>query len=152
MRHAGVSNFSLAQWREAERAMRRPVVANQVQFSLVAPGPARDLVPYAAAMGRVVVAYSPLGQGLLAGGRRGREARAWAPAGDDGRAATGSTRCGPCSPSVAIAHGATPAQVALAWVISHPNTIAIPGARTIEQLEQNAAAADLELAATSWSG
>ena len=46
---------------------------------------------------------------------------------------------------VAEAHGATPAQVALAWVISHPNTLAIPGARTIEQLEENAAAADLEL-------
>ena len=40
---------------------------------------------------------------------------------------------------------ATPAQVALAWVIAHPNTIAIPGARTIEQLEENAAAADLVL-------
>jgi len=42
-------------------------------------------------------------------------------------------------------HGATPAQVALAWVIAHPNTAAIPGARTLEQLEQNAAAADLAL-------
>ena len=43
-------------------------------------------------------------------------------------------------------HGATPAQVALAWVIRHPNTIAIPGARTIHQLEENAAATDLVLA------
>jgi aryl-alcohol dehydrogenase-like predicted oxidoreductase len=46
---------------------------------------------------------------------------------------------------VADAHAATPAQVALAWVIRHPNTIAIPGARTIAQLEENAAAADLAL-------
>jgi aryl-alcohol dehydrogenase-like predicted oxidoreductase len=46
---------------------------------------------------------------------------------------------------IADAHGATPAQIALAWVIRHPNTIAIPGARTIEQLEENAAAADLAL-------
>jgi aryl-alcohol dehydrogenase-like predicted oxidoreductase len=47
---------------------------------------------------------------------------------------------------IADAHGATPAQVALAWVIRHPNTIAIPGARTVAQLEENAAAADVELA------
>ena len=47
---------------------------------------------------------------------------------------------------IAAAHDATPAQVALAWVIHHPNTVAIPGARTIAQLEENAAAAELELA------
>ena len=35
--------------------------------------------------------------------------------------------------------------MALAWVIRHPNTVAIPGARTVVQLEENAAAADLEL-------
>jgi aryl-alcohol dehydrogenase-like predicted oxidoreductase len=46
---------------------------------------------------------------------------------------------------VASAHGTTPAQVSLAWVLAHPNTVAIPGARTIQQLEDNAAAADLEL-------
>jgi len=48
---------------------------------------------------------------------------------------------------VAAAHGATPAQVALAWLVSHPGVMAIPGARTIEQLEENVAAADLELSA-----
>ena len=47
---------------------------------------------------------------------------------------------------IAAAHDAAPSQVALAWVLAHPNTIAIPGARTIEQLESNAAAADLVLA------
>ena len=46
---------------------------------------------------------------------------------------------------VAVAHGATPAQVALAWVLRRPNTVAIPGARTVAQLESNVAAADLDL-------
>ena len=46
---------------------------------------------------------------------------------------------------IARANGATPAQVALAWVIGHPNTIAIPGARTLDQLEENAEAASLVL-------
>ena len=45
----------------------------------------------------------------------------------------------------ATRHDATPAQVALAWVVSHPNVVAIPGASSVEQLERNAAAADLGL-------
>ena len=49
--------------------------------------------------------------------------------------------------AVADAHDATPAQVALAWVISHDNVVAIPGASSVEQLEANVAAADLELTA-----
>jgi aryl-alcohol dehydrogenase-like predicted oxidoreductase len=45
----------------------------------------------------------------------------------------------------AAAHGATPAQVALAWLIRKPNVMAIPGASSVAQLEANAAAADLDL-------
>jgi aryl-alcohol dehydrogenase-like predicted oxidoreductase len=146
VRRAGVSNFTLAQWREAEAALRAPVVANQVQFLLAAPRPAEELVPYAAASGRVVVAYSPLGQGVLAG----RTDFAGTPGFGRPQGRMASRRDGLDPMQVVIrrvaeAHGATPAQVALAWVVSHPNTLAIPGARTIEQLEENAAAADLEL-------
>src|SRR5260370_2849442 len=65
--HAGVSNFSLAQWQEAEKAFGGPVLSNQVQFSLLARGPDRDLVPWAQAEDRLVIAYSPLAQGLLSG-------------------------------------------------------------------------------------
>ena len=46
---------------------------------------------------------------------------------------------------VAAAQGASPAQVALAWVLRRPNVVVIPGARTVEQLESNVAAADLDL-------
>ena len=146
VRHAGVSNFTLAQWQESERALRRHVVANEVQFSLAAPEAADDLVPWAAANGRAVVAYSPLGQGLLAGRSSmpgsGRFVRT------QGRMASqrpGIDALRDVIQEIATAHGATPAQVSLAWVLAHPNTIAIPGARTVEQLEENAAAADLEL-------
>jgi aryl-alcohol dehydrogenase-like predicted oxidoreductase len=145
----GVSNYSLHQWQDAERALRAPVVANQVAFSLASPAPAGDLVPYAAAMGRVVVAYSPLAQGILADGldverRRGRGVRSANPLFRSGA----RSRMAPLARAIAeiaLRHGATPAQVALAWVIAHPNTVAIPGARTIEQLDENAAAADLVL-------
>ncbi len=46
---------------------------------------------------------------------------------------------------MAGAHSATPAQIALAWVIRHPAVAAIPGASSVEQLEHNAAAADIDL-------
>jgi aryl-alcohol dehydrogenase-like predicted oxidoreductase len=46
---------------------------------------------------------------------------------------------------VAEAHSATPAQVALAWVIHRPAVVAIPGAASVEQLESNVAAAEIRL-------
>jgi aryl-alcohol dehydrogenase-like predicted oxidoreductase len=46
---------------------------------------------------------------------------------------------------VAARHGATPSQVALAYVLSHPRTVVIPGAKSVAQVEANAAAADLDL-------
>ena len=151
IRRVGVSNHSLRGWRVAERALGRPVVTNQVRFSLASPSARWDLVPYAHDRGRVVLAYSPLAQGLLA--RTVDEAgRDWT--------RTAARRRNPLAlernrrrarpllealADVAGAHGATPAQVALAWVISHDNVIAIPGARTVAQLEENAAAADIDL-------
>ncbi len=146
VRRAAVSNYSLAQWRAAEHALRAPLVANQVRFSLLSPGPARDLVPYAAAHDRIVVAYSPLGQGLLSGAIAGtvRGLRRMNPL----FRPRGRERLAPLREAldeIAAARDATPAQVALAWVLHHPNAVAIPGARTIEQLEENAAAADLVL-------
>ncbi len=148
VRRVGVSNYSLAQWQAAERALRHPVVANQVPFSLVRPGAAADLVPWAAAHDRLVVAYSPIGQGVLTR------------VGNDGERVNGVRRVNPlfrgaaaerllplqvAIREIARAHDATPAQVALAWVIGHPNTVAIPGARTLDQLVANAEAADLAL-------
>jgi aryl-alcohol dehydrogenase-like predicted oxidoreductase len=147
----GVSNFSLARWRAAEEALGSPVLSNQVQYSLVARKPDADLVRYAQAGDRLVIAYSPLGMGLLSG----RYTSTNPPAGsarlnnplflpenlDRARPLIDAVR------AVADAHDATPAQVALAWVVSHANVVAIPGASSVEQLVANVAAADLELTA-----
>ena len=46
---------------------------------------------------------------------------------------------------IGAGHGATAAQVALAWLIRRPNVVVIPGASSVRQVEQNAAAADIEL-------
>jgi len=147
VRRFGVSNHSLEQWQGFERGLGAKAIANQVHFSLIAPEPADDLVPYAAEHDRLIVAYSPIGRGILAGrdpgtmpmGRRAQLGRATS----DGGARLGALQ--QALAEIAVANTATPSQVALAWVNSHPNTIAIPGARTVAQLEQNAAAADLVL-------
>jgi len=145
----GVSNYSLERWRAAEAALGGPVLSNQVPYSLVARSPEREMLPYAAAHHRVVLAYSPLAQGLLSGRydaanrptNRIRSANPLFLPGNLERA----TELIATLREVAGAHAATPAQIALAWVIRHPAVAAIPGAASVEQLERNAAAADIEL-------
>ena len=147
--HVGVSNFSLGRWRAAERALGSPVLSNQVQYSLAVRKPDADLVPYAASSDRLVIAYSPLAKGLLSGRYDATKLpKGSARANDplflpENIAAAGDlieTLRG-----VAKNHDATPSQVALAWVVSHPNVVAIPGASSLAQLESNVAAADLQL-------
>jgi aryl-alcohol dehydrogenase-like predicted oxidoreductase len=145
----GVSNYSLARWQAAEQALGRRVLSNQVRYSLADRGPERDLLPFAAAAGRVVIAYSPLAQGLLSGryDRTSRPANR-VRAGNPLFLPENLDRAGELIAvlrEVADAHAATPAQIALAWVIRHPAVTAIPGASSVEQLESNVAAAAIEL-------
>jgi aryl-alcohol dehydrogenase-like predicted oxidoreductase len=148
----GVSNYSLQRWRKADEALGRPVISNQVQFSLAQPGPLEDMVPFAERENRMVMAYSPLAQGLL-GGKYGVDNR---PGGVRamnplfGR--ENLLRAAPLLDTlreVADGHHVKPAQVALAWLLGLPRVVAIPGASSVEQLEFNVAAADLELDAGS---
>jgi aryl-alcohol dehydrogenase-like predicted oxidoreductase len=145
---AGVSNYSLARWRAADSALGRPVVSNQVQFSLAHAAPLDDLVPFAEREGRLVIAYSPLAQGLLGG----RYTVANRPGGV--RAVNplfGTENLHRVAPlldllrEVAGAHQARPAQIALAWLLGLPRVVVIPGASSVEQLEHNAAAAGIRL-------
>jgi aryl-alcohol dehydrogenase-like predicted oxidoreductase len=147
--HAGVSNYALARWQAADQALGRPVLSNQVPFNLVDRRAEKELLPWAQAHDRLIIAYSPLAQGLLSGRY------------DAGHRPTGMVRIN--SPAflpenlrraeplldvvrrVAKAHEATPAQVALAWLIRKPHVVVIPGASSAAQVETNAAAADLEL-------
>ncbi len=145
--HVGVSNHTLQSWQQAEHALGGPVLTNQVLYNLAHSDPERELVPWAQKNGRIVIAYSPLGQGLLSGKyqeapptnfRRMRqnfrpEARA---------------RFQPLLEAlrdIGGAHHATAAQISLAWLIRKPNVVAIPGASSVRQLEENVAAADIEL-------
>ena len=71
VRQVGVSNYSLGRWKAAEAALGGPVVSNQVRYSLLTRKPERKLLPHAAAAGRLIVAYSPLAQGVLAAKAQG---------------------------------------------------------------------------------
>lgn len=148
IRHAGVSNHSLAQWQACDRAFGGPVLSNQVRFSLVHRGPERELVPWAQKNGRILIAYSPLGQGLLSGRYQSAPPSNFRRFSRDFSAEARERR----EPLVAALreiaqrHGAAAAQVGLAWLIRKPNVVAIPGASSVRQVEENAAAADLTLA------
>jgi len=147
--HVGVSNFSPSRWEAAERDLGGPVASNQVHFSLLQRKPDRGNVEYAQQHDRLVIAYSPLEQGVLGG----KYDAVHPPAGPARR---NNPLCLPenlerATPviealrRIAKAHDATPAQVALAWLIRKPNVVAIPGASSVAQLEHNVAAADLDL-------
>jgi aryl-alcohol dehydrogenase-like predicted oxidoreductase len=145
--HVGVSNFSLRQWQEAEQAFGGPVLSNQVRFSLVSRDPERELVPWAQKAGRIVIAYSPLGQGLLSGKYQQAPPKNFRRMRRDFRP-EGRARREPLIArlrEIAQGHGATPSQVALAWLIAKPNVVAIPGASSLEQVGENAAAAEITL-------
>jgi aryl-alcohol dehydrogenase-like predicted oxidoreductase len=145
----GVSNYSLDRWRAAEAALGGRVLANQVKYSLVDRGPERELLPYAQAQERVIIAYSPLGQGLLSsryhrGHRPANRVRGANPLFLPENLERAAELIGTLR-EVADAHSASAAQIALAWVIRSPAVTAIPGASSVEQLESNVAAADIEL-------
>jgi aryl-alcohol dehydrogenase-like predicted oxidoreductase len=153
---AGVSNHSLAGWQAAEAALGHPLAANQVMLNLLHRKPLDALVPWAARHSRLVIAASPLGQGMLTG-RYDQDhppvGLPWAR-----RIALRHSALPPTTANLrrlaplleqlrAIAgrRDATPAAIALAWAISHDPVVVIPGASTISQLEANAAAADITL-------
>jgi diketogulonate reductase-like aldo/keto reductase len=92
---------------------------DQVLYNLTRRGPEYDLFPRCRELAIPIMAYSPVEQGRLLGHQ-----------------ALGA---------VAAAHGSTPAQVALAWVLRRDDTIAIPKASTVAHVEENRAALDLRL-------
>jgi aryl-alcohol dehydrogenase-like predicted oxidoreductase len=145
----GVSSYDLARWQAAERHLGAPVLVNQVPYNLLHREAEEALLPWAAAERRLIVAAMPFATGFLSGAyHRGKRVTGpWRTAdrlySSDylGRTAELVETLG----EVARAHDATVAQVALAYVLRHPNVVAIPGAATAGQLAENAAAVDLEL-------
>ncbi|MFN8110130.1 MAG: aldo/keto reductase [Thermoleophilia bacterium] len=151
VRHFGMSEAGTATIRRAHAV--QPVTAVQSEYSLWWREPEEDLLPTLEELGIGFVPFSPLGRGFLTGAIDDRTAFA---EGDlrnnlprfaaDARAA--NVALVELLRDVASGHGATPAQVALAWLLAQkPWIVPIPGTTKLHRLEENLAAADLTLGA-----
>jgi len=123
IRYWGVSNLDTDRMEELATLPGGQMCAtDQVLYHPGERGPEFDLAPWCRARKMPIMAYSPLGQG-------GKLLRAAA------------------LRRVAQRHGASPAQIALAWCLRDGNTIAIPKAADMAHLQENAAAAQIRLSA-----
>ncbi len=148
IRHVGVSNYSLSKWKEAESHFDGPVLSNQVRYSLIDRRPEKELLPWAQENGRIIIAYSPLSQGLLSGRYDVDNIPAGMRAGTPAFLPENLSRLSGLLQvlrEVADSHNATCAQTALAWLLRRPNVVVIPGASSVEQAESNAHAGNIEL-------
>jgi diketogulonate reductase-like aldo/keto reductase len=120
IRHWGVSNFDITEMADLyELPGGDDVATDQVLYNLRFRGIEYDLLPWCRQHGIPLMAYSPIEQGRLL---EQRELRV-----------------------VASRHGATPAQVALAWVLREDGICAIPKAGNLAHVRENRAALDIEL-------
>jgi len=118
--HYGLSNFDLDELKASEAQLGGPGVAtNQVLYNLQRRGIERQLLPWCASRGITIMAYSPLDQGRLRPDATLRR--------------------------VAERHGASPAQIALAWTLLNECVVSIPKAARPSHVRDNAKAADIVL-------
>ena len=148
IRAIGMSNFSRVQLEEA--AQFGPVDSLQPPYSLFWRHVENDAMAYCVENKITILAYSPMAQGLLTGkfgpnhqfqkGDHRSKNRLFQPQNYQ-RAQQALTRLRPIADNLGVSLG----QLALAWVLSHPRTCAIAGARTADQAALNAAAAGVSL-------
>ncbi len=149
VRHFGMSEAAAATIRRAHAV--QPVTAIQSEYSLWWRRPEAEVLPTAEELGIGFVPYSPLGKGFLTG--QISQSTAF----DDADIRTTIPRFSAEARAanhalvdllrrVATRKGATPAQVALAWLLARqPWIVPIPGTRRLDRLEENIGAADVEL-------
>lgn len=146
IRAIGVSNFSLAQLQEARHCGE--IFSLQPPYSLFWRHIDRDIRPWCEAHGVRILAYSPLGQGILTGrfapGHRFQDNRKdnllfASPHIERAHAALQELQ------SIADRLGISLAQLAIAWVIAQPLTHAVVGARNAGQIQHTAAATSVAL-------
>ena len=157
IRAVGVSNFSVARMRRAHAALAQrglQLASNQVKYSLLDRRvESNGTLAAARELGVTIIAYSPLEQGLLTGKyhlhpeyvRTRPGPRKWMRR----FRARGLERSRPLIEElgkIALAHGATSGQIALAWLYQFDaNVVVIPGASRVEQAVENRGALELVL-------
>ncbi|MDX3238724.1 aldo/keto reductase [Streptomyces sp. ME03-5709C] len=153
VRHLGLSEVTGAELREAHAV--HPIAAVQSEWSLFSRDVEISLTGAAAELGVALVPYSPLGRGFLTGAFRDTsrlsadDFRRYQPRFSGENAERNQDLLEPLR-EIAKAHGATPAQIALAWVhqraqVHGLTVVPIPGTRKAERLRENAAATRIVL-------
>ncbi len=152
VRYLGLSEASAETIRRAHAV--HPITALQSEYSLWSREVEAEILPTVRELGIGFVAYSPLGRGFLTGAVRsqadlpeGDFRRGGAPRFEDENLARNLALVEHVE-RIAAAKGATPGQVALAWVLSRgEDVVPIPGTKRVRYLEENVAALDVELTA-----
>ena len=149
VRHLGLSEAAPATIRRAHRV--HPITALQTEYSLWSRDPEDEILPAVRELGIGFVAYSPIGRGFLSG--RWRSVDDLDP--DDwrrnnprfqGQNFQRNLDLVAKIEEIAREKGVTPAQLAIAWVMAQGEDIVpIPGSKSRKHLEENAAAAEIEL-------
>jgi aryl-alcohol dehydrogenase-like predicted oxidoreductase len=149
--HFGLSEASAGTLRRAHSV--QTVVAMQSEYSLWARDPEAEVLPTCEELGVGFVPWSPLGQGFLTGkvdpkaGFDAKDVRSWFPRFTP-EAMAQNMALVEVVRKVASGKGVTPAQVAIAWLLAQrPLIVPIPGTTKRHRLEENLAAADVELTA-----
>lgn len=153
VRHFGLSEAGAATLRRAHAVF--PVTALQTEYSLWSRDPETGVLPVCRELGIGFVAYSPLGRGFLAGAARDlgetdyrRSQPRW-----QGAALAANQRLFDELARLARQKECTPAQLALAWLLrAGDDIVPIPGTTRIARLEENAAAAVIQLTNAEWNG
>jgi pyridoxine 4-dehydrogenase len=124
IRHAGLSEVSVAEIEAAQKAFKVATVQNRYNF---ADRSSEDVLDYCEKHGIGFIPWFPLGAGDLA-------------------------KPGSALDAIAHAHEATPGQIALAWLLQRsPVMLPIPGTSKVAHLEENIAAADIKLTAAEFT-
>ncbi len=151
VRALGLSEVSGRTLRRAHAV--HPIAAVQTEYSLFTRDPEADVLPVCRELGVAFVAYSPLGRGMLTGTidkkteLAANDFRRLSPR-FQGENLDRNLRLVDAVKALAAAKGATPAQVALAWLLQQGREVVpIPGTRRVKTLEENVAAASLRLSA-----
>jgi len=120
VKHLGVSNFDVKLLKQAQSLSETPIITNQVPFSLGDRSYIKNgMLAYCQENDILLTAYSPVEEGKLHSNKT--------------------------LDVIAKAHNATPFQIALAWIISHPRVITIPMSFNPVHIRENFESADIEL-------
>ncbi|MGM3304609.1 aldo/keto reductase [Anabaena sp. WFMT] len=143
----GVSNYSASQMREAHQilaAREVPLAVNQVRYSLLTRQiETNGILQTARDLDVIILAYSPLAQGLLTGKYTPSQNPTGARSIDPRFSQDGLNKIAPVLSllrKIGEKYGRTPAQVALNWLIAQGNVIPIAGVKNAEQVKQNVGA------------